>query len=416
MRSKRTPPPGNARWVRVEQTARQLRVTLPAPPDDRPLVFQEIEVYGSEQAAPEVRYLLSADLCGTGASQTLVVSSANELVTLDADGRELWRYQYAGEVNHISCHDLFDDRRQYICAGLPGGYLVILAPDGSVYKDLALAETFFAKSGLFMGWLYTIHSICVWQRDASGRAALALGSYSIVVFLDADENVIGHSWADAPWIVDLLAVPAGEAGGGDVWARCGWNHGIGRYAGQAGFAPSGEGVVFSGVRQPMFRALRKIIPFVNGRTAAFEWFTGDPDLGRVIVAAAEDGVGVLSLRTEDFLWSAAGGTTITACLCAAADGGQAEVRVGGVDGFVSAFNLADGKPLRAWQAGAPVVGLLELPGAGLWIAATRRGLWALARDWQVRAFIPAQVMKICPAGARGITAALQDGSLASFQF
>jgi hypothetical protein len=233
----------------------------------------------------------------------------------------------------------------------------------------------------------------------------------VVVFLDTEGKIIGHSWADAPWLFNILAVPQGEPGEGDLWVRCGWNHGISRYEGRAGFEPSGAEQVFGGVHQPLFRALRKIIPFVNGRTAAYEWFDANQDLGRVIVAAAEDGVGVLSTRTQDFLWKVEGGTTLTACM-AVSRAGQDEVIVGGVDGFVAAFNLADGRPLRRWWAGAPIVGLASSsPGNQLWTVVTQRGVWALDADWHVQAFYPLEAVSMCQTGERGVTIACKDGSL-----
>jgi hypothetical protein len=405
-----------SRRVVVRQRARQLRVTLPAPAANRPLVFQEIEVYGAALVPPGIAHLLSADLEGHGRLHVLVVTRANELVVLDEHGVEQWRYQFPALVNHLSCHDLFGDGRQSICAGLLGGDLIILAPDGALWKHLKLGAEFSARSDVFFGWLYSIYSIGVWQRDASGRAALALGCYSIVVFLDVEGQIIGHSWADAPWLVNILPVPAGQPGEGDLYVRCGWNHGIGCYEGQAGTAPSGETLVFGGVHQPMFRALRKIVPFVNGRTARFDWFTGNAELGRVIVAAAEDGVGVFSTTVQNFLWKVEGGTTITACLPTTTPDGQGQVLIGGVDGFVASFNLSDGQPLRRWWAGAPVVGLAQLSEAGVWAAVTRQGIYALEADWTVKAFVPVEAVAMCQSSGRQVTVACQDGSLVTFKY
>ena len=404
-----------ARVVTIRQTVRQVRVTLPAPEANRPLVFQEIEVYGAELVKPGIVHLLSVDLEGQGRLDVLAVTSANELVVLAEQGVENWRYQFPAAVNHVSCHDLYGDGRQYVCAALLGGDLVILSPDGKLWKHLKLGAEFSARTDVFSGWLHTIYSVGVWQRDANGRAALALGCYSVVVFLDVDGRIIGHSWADAPWLFNILRVPAGEPGEGDLWVRCGWNHGIGRYEGQHGFEPSGESLVFGGVRQPMFRALRKIIPFVNGRTAAFKWFAGPTHLGRVIVAAAEDGVGVLSTSTQNFLWKVEGGTTITACLPTETGDGDGQVIIGGVDGFVASFAVPDGKPLHRCWAGAPVVGLADLSEAGAWVAVTRQGVWALDADWNVKAFVPLEAVAMCQSGARQVTIACQDGSLVTLK-
>ena len=398
------------RQVAVNQAARQLRITLPSPDAGDPLVLQEIAVSGSQLVAPAITHLLSADLDGNGQLEVLTVDAANELIVLEPDGRERWRYPFPGVVNHISCHDLLGDGSQYVCAGLLGGDLVILSPDGKVWKHLKLAEKFFARKDVFFGWLYTIYSLAVWQRDDKGRAALALGCYSLVVFLDPDGEIIGHSWADAPWLFDTLVTPLGEPGENDLWVRCGWNHGISHYEGQPGFDPSGAEQIFSGVHQPMFRALRKIIPFVNGRTAAFEWNTRNSELGRVIVAAAEDGVGVLSTRIQDFLWKVEGGTTLTACINLHQDG-QDVVIVGGVDGFVASFNLADGHPLHRWWARAAVVGLAAIAEGNSWAAVTEQGAWLLDAEWRPLAFYSLEATKMCEAGDQGIVMVTKNGSL-----
>ena len=396
----------------INQAARQVRITLPAPESGRPLTFQEIEVYGSRQVRPAITQLVSADLYGNGKPQTLMVDETNSLIVLDQEGSERWRYRFAANVNILSCHDLYNDGSQYICAGLLGGDLVILTPEGKVWKHLKLADQFSSRQDVFKGLLKTPYSICIWQRDAHGQAALAVGGYSTIVFLNPEGEIIGHSWVDGPWTFNILAAPAGEPEAGDLWSRCGWSHGITRYEGKPGFEPSGAEMNFGGIHQPMFRALRKIIPFVNGRSAAFEWYTGDPALGRVIVAAAEDGVGVLSTRSQDFVWKVEGGTTITACRIAASQPGLVEVVIGGVDGFVAAFNLADGSPLHKWWAGAPVVGLASFsPGSQLWAVVTQQGVWAMDAAWRPQAFYPLEAARMCQAGEQGVVVACQDGSL-----
>jgi hypothetical protein len=91
------------------------------------------------------------------------------------------------------------------------------------------------------------------------------------------------------------------------------------------------------------------------------------------------------------------------------------VLIGGVDGFVASYALADGKPLRRWRAGAPLVGLVELAEAGLWVAVTRWGAWALDADWNVKAFQPLAAVSVCRTGPRQVTIALTDGSLITLE-
>jgi hypothetical protein len=403
--------------VNVGQTTRQIRVTIPSPEEGKLFAFQEIEVFGSKKVLPGICHLLSVDLEGSGHPRVIVVTNANELIVLDEDGAELWHFQCSNTVSTITCIDMLGDGRQYICVGLLSGNLDILSPDGKLWKHLELAARFFARTDFLFGWFYSINNISVWERDARGHAALVLGCYSTIVFLDTEGEIIGHSYVDGPWAGDILITPQGEPGMNDLWVRCGWNHGIGRYEGKAGFEPSGEDLVFGGMHQPMFRALRKIIPFVNGRTAAFEWFTGNNDLGRVIVTAAEDGLGLFSTRNQNFLWKVEGGTAITACLTLNRPENEDEIIIGGVDGFIAAFRLADGKPLRRWWAKAPVVGLAILAGdescliPGRLIVATQQGVWRLDENWQPKAYYPLESGKIRKLDERSVLVACKDGTL-----
>ena len=187
------------------------------------------------------------------------------------------------------------------------------------------------RQDVFFGWLDCANEIQVWQRDEAGRAALVVGGYGVVIFLDPDGKILGHSIADGPWVYSLLALPGRE--GTDVWARTGWNHGVMYYEGRAGFAASGETATFGGVRQPMYRPLTRVIPFVNGKTVLFEpSTTSGPAPEGVIVAAAADGVGVLAVAQKDWLWKIEGGTPITGCQVSGRADGQKEVMIGGADG------------------------------------------------------------------------------------
>ena len=89
--------------------------------------------------------------------------------------------------------------------------------------------------------------------------------------------------------------------------------------------------------------------------------------------------------------------------------------IGGVDGFVASCALSDGKPLRRWWAGAPVVGLTQLSDAGDWVAVTRPGVWALDANWNVIAFSPLAAVSMCRTSGRQVTIACLDGSLVSLK-
>jgi len=216
-----------------------------------------------------------------------------------------------------------------------------------------------------------------------------VGGYGTVVFLDPEGKLLGHSFADGPWVNSLLAVSAQN--GNDIWARTGWNHGIMVYEGSPGFLPGGGSITFGNVRQPMFRTCCKVIPFVNGKTLLFEEYLSRKHTGeRVIVAAAEEGFGVLSVDKREWLWKIEGGTPVTACLV----DGQEAVIIGGADGFIAAFGLYNGQPLRRQYCGAPITGLCWLKEAAVLAVGTRKGLLALNTAWETQSFLAREIVRM----------------------
>ncbi|HRL10877.1 MAG TPA: hypothetical protein PKX07_03295, partial [Aggregatilineales bacterium] len=73
--------------------------------------------------------------------------------------------------------------------------------------------------------------------------------------------------------------------------------------------------------------------------------------------------------------------------------GRAVVLAGGADGFIAAYDLNTGQPLKRAYLGAPVVGLAQTADDGL-LVATRAGITVLKADWQTAAHnaVPAQKM------------------------
>jgi outer membrane protein assembly factor BamB len=162
----------------------------------------------------------------------------------------------------------------------------------------------------------------------------------------------------------------------------------------------------------MYRPLKRVIPFVNGKTVLFESYTcGGPAPESVIVAAAADGVGVLSVAKKDWLWKIEGGTPITACQVSCPASGQNEVITGGADGFIAAFSMNEGRPLRRFDMGAPVTALVYLPETGMLAVATRTGVLALDADWKSVATYPLEAARMCKLGDNTILVAALDGTL-----
>ncbi len=357
--------------------------------------------------------MIPVDLDGDGRLEVVAVSVEDEIVVLDAEGRLRWRWQSPKRITHLSCHDLDGDGRKQVCVGILGNDFVILNPDGSVRRATAYGPIFQQIKDLAMGMLWSINSVSVWHREPDGRAALVIGAYALLAFLDPDGRVLGHSFVDGSWVTDILASPPQGPGPWDLWARNRWCHGINVYEGAPGLMPSGEVFVLGGIRQPMFRRLQKVIPFVTGHTVAFAWLgSGRTREDGVILAAAEHGVGVLSPSREDWLWKVEGGTYIQACLAEDVDGdGETEVIVGGADGFVAAFGLRDGRSKGRLLAGAPVTGLAAWPSSDLWMVGTRDKLLALDVNWRVIGARSVPVHRLCALDAGSAVVARPDGRL-----
>jgi len=388
--------------VPLLQRARQIRLKAPAPADGGPLVLHEIAVYGGKRGSPSVRHLQVADLDGDGEAEVVLVNDADDLVVLGHEGQAQWHRSIGTAVTHLSCHDLFGDGRRWICLGTESGHLQILSPEGTLWKSLPLRQDFQDRRDVYFGWLNAIHVAAVWHRELDGRAALAVGGYSIVVFLDPEGNILGHSWADGPWVTDLLPISSASGEGWDLWARVPWNHGICIYEGKEGLAPSGATIAFGGVEQPMFRRLHQVIPFVTGKTVAFR-----PLSEEQVLLAAETGIGLLSIPEKAWQWKIEGGTPITAC----ALGIDGEIVTGSADGFVTAFDGKDGRPRRSLCLGDPVVGLAPLTRAGILAVATQQALLALDEQWRTAGYWPGSWRGLWCLGTGTVLAEREDGRL-----
>jgi hypothetical protein len=400
-----------ARDYRLDQPVGKIRLTIPAALPGHLLVLNEIELYADETVVPALSFMTPIQLPETEQPGVVAINRNNELVVLSAAGIETWRRQLPSPATHLSCHDLDGaGQSEAICLGLLNGDILIFSSQGTLRREIHLRAQMARRRDVFFGWLDCPNEIQVWQRDASGRAALVVGGYGIVIFLDPDGNILGHSFADGAWVYSLLALPGRQ--GANVWARTGWNHGVMYYEGREGLAVSGETAAFGGVRQPMFRPLSRVIPFVNGKTVLFESHPGDGSAAEsVIVAAAADGVGVLSTDHANWLWKIEGGTPITACQVACPPSGQSEVITGGADGFLAAFSMLAGQALRRLVVGAPVTGLVYLPATRVMAVATRAGVMALDAEWRPVGHYPLPAARMCWAGGHAVLVATTDGTL-----
>jgi hypothetical protein len=400
--------------VPIGAKAKEVHIRIPAPPSGEPLVCLETELYTDRWLVPPVAKMIPVDLDGDGQTELVAVSKAHEVVVLSADGTERWRWQAPNLIQHISCHDLDGNGRRQVCLGLLGTVLMILEPDGTLRRATDYSYFHEENKNLPFGFFRSIHALGVWHREPDGRAALMAGTYALNIFLDPDGRILGHAWGGGgAWQTDILACPPQGTEPWDMWVRNRWNHGISVYAGLPGMAPSGDAISFGGVLQPMFRSLRRTIRFVSGHTVAFTWVgPGRTKEDGHILAAAQSGVGVLSPTKEDWLWVVEGGTFIQACLAADVDGdGEAEVVVGGADGFVAAFGLTDGKPKGRLLVGAPVTGLAAWPARGLWFVGARERLLVLGRGWEIVGARAIPVRQLCTLDETRVVVAGPEGEL-----
>ncbi|MBS0630763.1 MAG: hypothetical protein JSS11_02535 [Verrucomicrobia bacterium] len=366
----------------VGEKVRAFHLRFPAASDGRPFVLHRLEVLGDRQLAPAVTHWTAADLDGDGVSEIAVINVLNELLVLDAAGRVRWRHTLPAPATHLSAQPLDANRPPVLCVGLLGGDVRLYHADGTPRAVLALAAAYAKLKDCLFGWYNAAHSLAVWHRDAAGRGSLVVGGYGIILFLDADGAIAGHSFVDGPWAYDILVAPETRADRGDVYVRCGWNHGVLYYKGVSGPGPSGHRHSFGGFMQPMFRELRRVIPFLNGRSLAAAWVEVPSCPEGALFAATELGCGVLSTAKSDWLWKLEGGMSLNACALGRLDG-QPVAFTAGADGFVTVVNLADGRVLHSHHAGAPVIGVSQTAAGDLLIA-TRTGVQRLDPTWQLR--------------------------------
>ena len=399
-----------ARTATVGRTVRALNLRIPAPPRGGGFVLHEIEIFGDRTLAPTVTHWVAADVDGDGRQEIAVFNAANELLLLDDCGRELWRRQMPVPLTHLSCQQIDAQGPPSICAGLLGGELNILNRDGSPRQVFRITEDFRKCRDILQGWFNAVHSIAVWHRDKDGRAALVVGGYSIIVFLDPDGRVVGHSWSDGPWNTDILVAPENRADAGDLYVKCGWNHGVMHYKGFPGPDPSGEAMSFGGFRQPMFRMLKRVNPFINGRSLAFGWVDIPTCPGGAIFAATELGYGLFSVRDREWRWKLEGGTSLSACVVARVGGRPAAI-TGGADGFIAAVDLEDARVIRRLHVGSPVVGLMQPASSEALLVATRAGVQSLDAAWRTQGACARPLRRMLALGPGRLAIIREDHSL-----
>ena len=399
-----------ARAAAVGFKTGSLHLRIPAPPEGGSFVLHEIEIFGDRMLAPAVTHWTTADVNGDGRPEIAVFNAANELLLLDEKGREIWRRQFPVTLTHLSCQPVDAAGPPSLCLGLLGGELHILNADGTPRQVSRITQDIIQFRDILQGWFNAVHSLAVWRRDAAGRAALVVGGYAIVVFLDPDGRVAGHSWSDGPWNTDILVAPENRARPGDIYVRCGWNHGIMQYQGFPGPGPSGAALSFGGFKQPMFRMLRRITPFANGRCLAFRWIDLPSCPDGAIFAVTELGCGVFSVREGDWRWKREGGMSLQAAVVGKVAGRLAAL-TGGADGFVAALDLEDGRLLRRFQAGAPVIGLAPAAAAESLVVCTRAGVQSLDAEWKVRGSLARPMRRMLACDGDRILIVREDNTL-----
>ena len=328
---------------------------------------------------------------------------------LDENGHEMWRHQLPVPITHVSAQQIDPSGPPVLCVGMLGGDLHQYHHDGSLRQAWEVAKKFLTRKDCLQGWFNATHCINIWRRDDEGRACLVLGGYAILVFLDAEGEIVGHSFSDGPWNFNILVSPETRPDRGDLYVRCGWNHGIMYYPGVSGEGPSGEVYHLGGFNQPMFRMLKRVIPFLNGRSLAAEWVELADLPDGSLFFATELGCGVLSTATKDWHWKLEGGMSLNcACLGEVAD--KKVALIGGMDGFIAAVNLSDGQVIRRQHVGAPVIGVTQTETGNL-LVTTHTGVQLLDAAWQQCSKLTRPLNRVLPIGNNRLLVCHSDHTL-----
>ena len=383
----------------IGHKVRSVHIHIPAPADGSPFVLHRLEVLSDRQIAPAIERWIAADLDGDGRAEIVITNALNELIVIDDSGRERWRRQLPMPITHISAQAVEAEGPPVLCVGLLGGDLHSYEADGSPRHVWPVAKRFIERKDCLQGWFNATHSIGIWQRDEAGRGCFVLGGYAILVFLNADGDIVGHSFSDGPWNYNILVSPETRPDAGDIYVRCGWNHGIMYYPNVPDGGASGEVYHLGGFNQPMFRMLKRVIPFINGPSLAAEWIDTEKPDGTMFFAT-ELGCGVLSTAKRDWVWKLEGGMRLAAAMVGQLDGKTVGL-LGGLDGFVSAVDLGNGQVVRRQQVGAPVIGLSQNSEGGL-IVATKTGVQKLDLAWRTTGTITRALNRVLALGANRV--------------
>ncbi len=398
-----------AHYATIGEKVRAVHVRLPAPADGSPFVLHRLEVLSDRTIAPTIEHLTTADLDGDGRLEIIIANAISELIVLDENGHEMWRHQLPVPITHVSAQQIDPSGPPVLCVGMLGGDLHQYHPDGSLRQAWEVAKKFLTRKDCLQGWFNATHCINIWRRDDEGRACLVLGGYAILVFLDAEGEIVGHSFSDGPWNFNILVSPETRPDRGDLYVRCGWNHGIMYYPGVSGEGPSGEVYHLGGFNQPMFRMLKRVIPFLNGRSLAAEWVELADLPDGSLFFATELGCGVLSTATKDWHWKLEGGMSLNcACLGEVAD--KKVALIGGMDGFIAAVNLSDGQVIRRQHVGAPVIGVTQTETGNL-LVTTHTGVQLLDAAWQQCSKLTRPLNRVLPIGNNRLLVCHSDHTL-----
>ncbi len=397
------------RRATVNRTVAALHLRCPGPTGGRPFVLHELEVLGPRRIAPAVKHWLTADLDGDGENEVVLIDVSGNLRVLDGQGCLRWEQALALEATHLSLQPAGLGGASAVCVGLIDGTLHVFDAKGQALWQRPLATDLRAFTDRLMGIFYVVNSVAVWHRDETGRGWLAVGGYGLMLFPDGEGRILGHTWADGAWVTNILTLPAGHPTAGDIYIRSGWNHGIGHYLAHPGSGPSGVVQSWGGFRQPMFRELKQVIPFVNGPTLSFRHLPIPGRPAGAILAAAELGFGLLDAADRTWIWQHEVANRLQACATANV-AGEPAVLIGAADGFLNAFAQADGRILRTHAAPAPVVGMHALDPDRL-LVASRAGLEILDATWQVRATLTRPLRRALVVGDGRILLTRDDHTL-----
>lgn len=362
-------------YLRVETggvEASAVRISVPPVNEDAAVYVSEVEVLAPGRGPLEVARPLVRDLDGDGATEIVAHNEEGLLVVLDADGEPRWQHQFKGPLTRVATGDLTGDGRPELVCGCFDDQVHALTADGEVLWVTSFVGMREETGSKFCRDGPLPHTLAVWE-PRPGEVRILVGHYWYMSVLDEAGELLHHAPVGGRHRV-VLEPPLDLDGDGSDELLVSWDmpwQGMGGIA----IAGDGEGIREEGIRTP------------NGIAYLAEVLPGDPV--RVALGTSE-GFGVYDAGARSAVWEYLGGRPYSAGIVHDTNGdGEAELIIGGKDGFATEFS-SQGEVVAAHLIGDAVRGLAVV-GKGAesrYLVATDGGLRVYDAGWRPAGLLP----------------------------